>query len=352
MNRATTLFGLFAVFAVLLSAFPTNSAQKVNHDVQNSADAEKLLREAEEISDIRSSGTPSFRLAALVQTPGEKGGAIEGTYTLLWKSPTLWRDEIKFPDYSQVRVARLDRLFISRNPPNASMDVFRLLRLLEFPPFLSSSEPAKEKKLQEKIKDGQRERVIEVTRAGRSWEKIYLDGAAPIPLMIEFKGAQYGSRYPYKDFDVKYGFEDYVEFHGHQVPRMVSQRVWDVLKYKIQVQELADATLDESDFDPPSDAKWIRWCPHPTPPKPKLLPRIIPNSAFPPQFRTGGPPSDVVIYGIIGTDGQWHNLAPVKSEGKVVDSFWIHELLRESFSPALCGEVPVESEALMEFKFP
>jgi hypothetical protein len=352
MNKATKLAPLFAASVVLVSAFATPSLHKANDDAENSAEAEKLLRQAVEISDIRSSGSPSFRLVARVKAPGENGGATEGSYSLVWKSPTIWRDEIKFPNYSQIRVAHLDRLFISRNPPNASMEVFRVLKLLEFPPFLSSSEEAKEKKLQEKIKDGRRERVIEITRAGRSWEKIYLDGAAPIPLLIEFKGAQYGSHYPYKDFDIKYEFEDYVEFHGHQVPRIVSQRVWNIVKYKIQVQELADTTLDESDFDPPSDAQWIRWCPHPDPPKPKFSHRIIPISAFPPQLRTGGPPSDVVIYGIIGTDGQWHNLAPVKSAGKIVDSFWIRELLRENFSPAHCGEAPVESEGIMEFEYP
>jgi hypothetical protein len=337
---------------MLVPAVATHSHQKANDAVGNSVEAENLLRQAVEISDIRSSGSPSFRLVARVQALGENGGATEGSYTLLWKSPTIWRDEIKFPHYSQVRVAHLDRLLISRNPLNASMEVFRLLILLEFPPFLSSSGEATDKKLQEKIKDGRRERVIEITSAGRSWEKVYLDGAAPIPLLIEFKGALYGSRYPYKDFDIKYEFEDYVEFHGRQVPRMVRQRVWNVVKYKILVQELADATLDEADFDPPPDAQWIHWCPHPDPPKPKSPRRMISVSAFPPQLRTGGPPSDVIIYGIIGTDGQWHNLAPVRSEGKIVDSFWIHELLRESFSPAHCGETPVESEHMMEFQYP
>ena len=40
-----------------------------------------------------------------------------------------------------------------------------------------------------------------------------------------------------------------------------------------------------------------------------------------PQFRAGGLPSRVVINGIIGTDGQWHNVEAVKSEGSIVDSF-------------------------------
>ena len=75
--------------------------------------------------------------------------------------------------------------------------------------------------------------------------------------------------------------------------------------------------------------------------------------SFPPQFRAGGPRSRVVISGIIGTDGQWHNVEAVKSEGSIVDSFWIglmHQ--RHDLRPLGGGETPVEYEMMIEFDIP
>ena len=79
---------------------------------------------------------------------------------------------------------------------------------------------------------------------------------------------------------------------------------------------------------------------------------MVTNPSFPPQLRTGGPPSRVVIDGVIGTDGQWHNIETVKSAGSMVDSFWISQMHRQRFTPAQCGETPVEYEIMIEFDYP
>lgn len=76
------------------------------------------------------------------------------------------------------------------------------------------------------------------------------------------------------------------------------------------------------------------------------------NPDFPPQLRTGGPPSSVVINGIIATDGQWHNLETVKSAGSMVDSFWMNLMHKQRFKPAHCAETPVEYEMMVEFDYP
>jgi hypothetical protein len=107
-------------------------------------------------------------------------------------------------------------------------------------------------------------------------------------------------------------------------------------------QEWTEATFGESDFAPPDDSHWIRWCPHQEPARLET----------PPQLRTGGPSSRVVVYGIIGTDGRWHNIEAVKSEGTMVDSFWISQMHKQRFAPALCGENPTEYEMMIEFDYP
>lgn len=53
------------------------------------AEAEKLLQQVRDRTDIRSPGSPPFRLVATIQILGDKEKIIEGTYNLLWQGPTV-----------------------------------------------------------------------------------------------------------------------------------------------------------------------------------------------------------------------------------------------------------------------
>ena len=314
--------------------------------------AGELLQQAARLTDIRSGDTPSFRLTARVEAYAEKGKKEEGKYTLLWNSPTIWREEITFPDYSQVRLARINKLLISRNPPTPSEQVYRVAKLMDLSAFLRLSIRDQIQGLHEKTKDGLVERRVDITIAGsRPWKKVYFDGSAPVPSRIEYKGAALGMRYPYKDFDLRFQLDGYMEFHGLQFPRTLRRLESSVLKDQMQLEEWTEATFGESDFVPPDNAQWIRWCPNVEPPRLES-PLLMINLQFPPQLRTGGPISRVVINGVVGTDGQWHNLEAVKSEGSMVDSFWIGQMRRQRFAPAQCGETPVEYEMMIEFDYP
>lgn len=66
-------------------------AENKNEDV-----AASLIAGAHKISDIRSEGSPRFRLRASLRTLNAKGKPVDGTYVLIWSSPTQWREEIAF----------------------------------------------------------------------------------------------------------------------------------------------------------------------------------------------------------------------------------------------------------------
>jgi hypothetical protein len=313
----------------------------------------ELLRKAGQLTNIRSGDAPSFRLTAQVEAYDEKGKKKEGTYTLLWDAPTIWREEIAFPDSSQVRLARINKLLISRKPPIPSEETYRVARLMDIPAFLRLGVRDQVQGLHEKTKDGLSEERVDITIGGRPWKKVYFDGAVPVPIRIEYKGAALGAQYPYKEFDLKFLFGDFMEFHGLEFPQTLRQFESNVLRDEVQVKEWTERTFGESDFFSPDDSRWIRWCPNVAPPRIESpTPTQVSNPSFPPQFRAGGPPSRVVINGIIGTDGQWHNVEAVKSEGSIVDSFWIGLMHRQRFTPARCGETPVEYEMMIEFDYP
>lgn len=335
MISLSSLAGLALPVLLFLTPFPAPAGTRgVDH-----VEAEKLLQQAEELTDIRSSGSHSFRMAARLTISQDNGQAESGTYELLWESPTSWRDEIKLPDFWQVRIANVDRIFISRLPPYLPLKVFQSYRLLEFPDLLRIDEEKVAVKLHVKSKGGLPERSLEIAVAGISKKTVYLDASLPTPTRIEYKGSHSG-----------YRFEDYRPFARHRFPYTLVEFSSNKPLFQLQVQELTEVTLNPSSFVVPSNAHWLDWCPHPlrardTADSQKLYP-------IPWPLRNGALAQTAVIYGIIGTDGRWHNLAVVKSAGKEADSYWMDILRHQQFLPARCGDRVIEQESAMDFHFP
>jgi hypothetical protein len=318
-------------------------------DEKTAAQAEKLLSETVQLTDIRAPGSTPFRLNARLVGTEDKDHPFEATYSLEWQSPTSWRDEISAPNYKEVRVAWNDHLFISRNPSNPDSQAFQLRRLIELPVRFDLNPIMRIEKLSEKRTQGALQRIVEVSMYQRLSMKLYINDSLPTISRIESKGA--GSpTYPFYDFDSSLEYEDYKEFHGHRFPYKLIQRNSGRATGEVEIVELTEAPSQTTSFDPPPDAHWIRWCAHPIPA------RAIPNQnqllpGPPPQIRHGAPPLHVQIYGIIGTDGAWHNLTVLKSEGEVVDSWVLRLMVRTKYSPATCDGTPVESEEIREFNY-
>jgi hypothetical protein len=295
-------------------------------------EAQRLLQQAEDLADIRSSGSRSFHLAARVFLYEERKMAADGTYELFWSSPTIWREEIKFADFSQVRVAAGDKLYISRNPSILPLEIFRLHELLNFPYVLHPGLAVKPGKVRDRTRNGSRERTIDI-----GYRTVILDGSSPILTRVEFKG-----------FHFEYRFKDYVPFAGRQFPLTLAEFSLDRPLVQIQVQRLEQAAFDASSFVPPKEATVFRWCPHPEHAK---LEEMGTANPMPSQLREAAQQHIAAIYGIIGIDGRWHNLAVVKSAGSMLDSYWMEQMLQQRYAPAKCAGVPVEQESVTEHRY-
>lgn len=305
-------------------------------DNDNQGDAETLLREAEEFTDIRATGSHPFHMAAHVKLFDEKAQVTEGTYSLVWKGPTDWQDKLQIGAFSQERTAVVDKLFVSRSTASFTLEVSHLIKLLDFPGLLRFSPDANAQKLHARIRNGSREREIEIALPGRSaWKTIFLEESSPTPTRVEYKGSRFG-----------YRFENYEPFSGHQFPRLLIEFVSDKPLIQIQVQELIEATTDDPTIVPSPNARWYLWCPHP-----KAMTSLDAGkvSPIPWPLRGEAIKRPVAIYGVEGKDGKWHNLAVVKSGGKEVDEYWMDEMRQERFSPASCGNISVMHESVMEF---
>jgi hypothetical protein len=335
--RLTSILGI-SVFLVLCMCGPYSGEVMADND--NQVEAEKLLRQAAEQTDIRSPGSHAFHLTARVKVFDKRGQTNEGTYDLVWKTPTDWQDKLRIGDFSQERTAVVGKLFVDRNTSSLTLEVYQLLKLLEFPALLRYNSEAKAQKLRERTRDGVHERVIEVGYRGQTTRDIIsLDGSSPIPTLVGHQGFPSADR-----------FENYVAFNGHQFPRTLTKLKANrplIQVHQVQVQELTDVTIANSTIVHSPDARWYLWCPHPEP-----ITMQNPGKIYPIPWPLRGGPLDrpSAIYGVVGTDGGWHNLAVVKSAGKEVDEFRMNQLRQDRFSPARCGEVPVLQEFVMEFE--
>ena len=89
------LNSMLGIAVFLVSCFSGPFSGEVIADKDNQADAEKLLREAEEFTNIRATGNHAFHMAAHVKVFDEKAQVTEGTYSLVWKGPTDWQDKLQ-----------------------------------------------------------------------------------------------------------------------------------------------------------------------------------------------------------------------------------------------------------------
>lgn len=85
---------------------------------------------------------------------------------------------------------------------------------MEFSSLLRLGPKDQIQKVLEKTISGSRERQVEISIAGKPCKKVYFDGSSPVPARIEYKGAALGTRYPYKDFDLRFQLGDYAELGG------------------------------------------------------------------------------------------------------------------------------------------
>lgn len=327
-------YAVVIAYLFLSLVHPRSTEAVPGHD--DKSETEKRLQTAQELTDIRASGSQPFRLSASIKLFDERGQAQQGTYQLAWEDRTRWKDELKLPDFSQFRLANGDKLFIGRNPSSLSMEVFRLLRDLAFPilvvPF-SDEKASKQKETD--TRDGHEIR-IEVRFRNKVQRIVYLDAATLVPTRIDSNKS-----------GTVFLFQGYSPFGNHQFPRILVEQKLGKPFIEIQVQELVAASFGQDSFTPPSDALSIRWCPDPVPP------RILPDSGTNiPQPLRDSLKRHVVIYGVMGADGKWHNVVVVKSGGREADSFWTSVLLREQFSPAMCGSEAVVQEVVREFFLP
>jgi hypothetical protein len=74
---------------------------------------------------------PSFEMKASVQI-ATQGKLTDGTYQLLWNGPAQWREEIRFPGYTEVQVGGNGTVSIQRSTAFLPLRIYHLHAALGF----------------------------------------------------------------------------------------------------------------------------------------------------------------------------------------------------------------------------
>jgi hypothetical protein len=71
---------------------------------EDAANSESLISRARLLAEPWTDGTPPMLLRADVQVPGARNSLGHAGYSFEWISPSRWREEILFGNYTRVRV--------------------------------------------------------------------------------------------------------------------------------------------------------------------------------------------------------------------------------------------------------
>jgi len=312
--RGVTFFCKLATLSVIFAVIGTDVRAT---DKRPSGD--ELVRQSSQLIDIRDQGGRPFRMHATVHASSD-GAIITGDYDLKWQSPTSWREEIRLDKVEQLRIADGDKLWEERNLPYFTASVERLTKVTDFSRLVGLLGNEHSKKVQDRVVNGSSVLCIEVREKRFHVKDVCLQPKTNLPVRIEYSKQNGGGGFE---------FEDFISFGGHQFPR-VMQEFGSKPELDFRVEELSEMqSKDPTMFIPSSNARSYRWCPNAD-----VAEHVGDTLVIPPDIADILHGSHAVIYGVIGIDDGWHDLAIVQSSGNAPPSAWFRLMGNDRFHPS------------------
>ncbi len=278
------------------------------------------------LADARAS-EQSFELRATIKLKQVKATEAQGTYLLLWASPSRWHEEFSFPDFHQVRISAPGGVWEQREPFFLSLRMWQLMQALNFYGRLQLPKEESAGKIRRHKKGGSELRCLEIARNSHPLRELCFRGDS----------AQLVSEH-YLPSDRRYEFGDYKAVRGKSFPGHITVYDGTTLAAEFSVSEVkeTDDVLTAS-FEQPAGAERRPWCPSPEAggdPLTSIYSRMLQHQKV------------ATIYGAIGVDGQWHHVHVLESGGAAHDANVLDALKKERWKPSTCNGVPVVIETV------
>jgi hypothetical protein len=223
-----------------------------------------------------------------------------------------------------------------RNLPYYTPAVEQIEKVMQFPQHLRLLANERAGVVREQDVKGIRVHCFDVKAGHVEVKRVCLQRDSDFPIRVDYSGQNGGGGFQY---------EDSIPFGKHKYPRVIQDFDKNpILEFRVEELTMM-GERDSEEFLVPPGARSYRWCPNPTQVEP--LEEIVP---IPPEIAAKIRGERAVIYGVIGTDGQWHDLAVVESSGRVSESTWFSFVRSHRFRPAQCTGTPIEIERLTKFR--
>jgi TonB family protein len=301
----------------------------------NKAEARALVERNRSLTNIRSSGSPSFKLQATFVYRGAKSGAVEGSYELHWASPQQWKETFQAGD------ARVTRVFTQGALSRSSEGLFpapenEISDLFLAPVEVHSEDPSGIQKT--------------ATTTVKCVNMNYVPFDCP--------GCQgvFGSLARIACFDAGTGllqqlqvltgskkelwdYSNYQPFEGSKsIPGILKRQTIDGDYFEAQLVSANTATFPASEFEPLAAPSPRAACDTSAP-----RPLKNPDPDYSQEALGGRRDIRAIFSVLLGADGVPVSATTVKSGGEVFDREAIRTLMRWRFAPATCKgqKVPV-----------
>lgn len=301
-------------------------------------EGEKLIRRAEQISDIRSVDSRPFHLKATLTGSGDGATNETGTYTETWVSGAKWRRESVVGAFHRTEVGSGKKRWIldtSDEIPGISPAFGTLMHLVGV-----HQEPIKVAAVREQSLQGVPARCVELKGADK--ETLCTDaqnGQLLLSRALTFWTGKKSER------TCRYG--DYQPFGDRTFPHHIQCAIEGHSEIDIRILDLsAEPSPEESLFATPAGAREFANCPG------KLsAPRVL--HAPDPEYPQGSPqPALPDVIGLtVGSDGRARDMKPIRSMGKRFDDKAMAAVGQWTFQPAMCDGEPVTVPITVEVVF-
>jgi len=321
----------FALLATLCLALAAQSSAAEKKDKQ--AEGLALIERARELSDIRAPGSPPFRLRARVHLSDPWEGSLDGTYLFAWTSDEQWRQEIKFPNFYEVRIGKGTKVWRERNINYRPEAIHGLLETVDLHKHLKVNPEETVQRIRERKYKGIVLRCVELKKRPRTERTLCTDSTGTLA-RTELGG-------------LTHEYSEFVSWAGKLFPGSI--RVLDEGKTvrEIQVEELNGQSLEPALFTPADEAVAREGCLDPDPPE--IQEHIFPD--YPGEAKRRRIQGTVSVYALIGADGRVYNVVVLRSVDPLLAAATLQTVQRWRFNPATCGSTPVETETVIEMSF-
>jgi len=311
---------------ILLSIVLANASDK-----PTIADGAALARKALDRTNILQ--LSSFELSASIATSDH----MQGTYSLRWNGPDQWREEIHLADFTQTTVGGKGQIWQQRSADRPPEAVYYLRPMFGFGGSRNASFTTGVKP-DETIRSIREHKV----KGAKAWcLELVTPRKMSRNLCVNESMEVVAREHPFED-------TDFIAVDSKQYPKLISWKEDDFnLAVRADVQTIdTHPHFAPSTFDPlnlPSHA----GCFDPAPPI--LISKVQPG--YPSEDRVNGKEGRVAIAISLGADGNPKSGRLLASPTPSLAQATAKAAVQWRYEPALCGDIPVEQEIIIETRY-